>query len=160
MSEENLPVLPYGGTSGWSGSDTSKDRAEESDGSGRTAHIQKTALSWLRNKEREGTTWSELSSVTGWHHGTTSGVLSTLHKAGRICRLTETVGRRKIYVLPEYVHGRPTEPYGRKKILLSDEEKALLVWADFVEATKGPEEEISVPVSYIASFAKALRAQH
>jgi hypothetical protein len=39
-------------------------------------------------------------------------VLSDLHKAGRIARLTEERNRCKVYVLPEYVNGRETEPHG------------------------------------------------
>jgi hypothetical protein len=61
-----------------------------------------------------GVTWLELAAVLDVHHGSASGVLSVLHKGGRICRLTERRNRCKVYCLPEYVNGRETEPHGRK----------------------------------------------
>ena len=86
--------LPYAGTSGWSGSDTSRTRAVTADASGQT--------------------WAELGDKLGAHHGTASGVLSVLHKAGRIDRLTERRDRCKVYVLPEFTAGREIEVQGRK----------------------------------------------
>ena len=49
---------------------------------------------------------------TTLHHGRVSGALSVLHKVGKLARLTETRDKCKVYVLPEYVNGRPTEPHG------------------------------------------------
>lgn len=101
------PILPYAGTSGWSGSETSRERAVELDRSGRTAKRQKDTLRHVLYSTKEGITWKELSDLTGWHHGTASGVLSVLHKAGKIERLRLTRNKCAIYVHPDYVLGRP-----------------------------------------------------
>lgn len=107
--------LPYNGTSGWSGSDTSQERAIKSDSSGKTALRQEQALSALASSRFLGLTWIELQRVLPLHHGTISGILSVLHKEGAICRLTEKRDRCKVYVLPEFVGDRMTEEQGRKK---------------------------------------------
>lgn len=120
------PVLPYAGTSGWSGSDTSRERAENNDRTERTTAYQRAALLSLAGARRPGMTWAELSRTRGWHHGTASSVLSVLHMAGRIARLKERRGKSAIYVLPEYVDGRETAPHGRKRPTLSPEERAVL----------------------------------
>lgn len=109
------PSLPYAGTSGWSGSDTSRSRALTDDASGVTANRQSKVLRILGDLEFHGVTWKELSEQTGEHHGSTSGALSALHKDGAIARLTETRNRCKVYVLPEYVDGREVESHGRTR---------------------------------------------
>ena len=107
-----VPATPYGGTSGWSGSDTS--RVSEAD----RRHAQYATLVLVAIRQGYGVCWYELADYYGWHHGTASGALSTLHKSGRLARLAETRlppgGRRgcKVYVLPEWVEGRETEPHG------------------------------------------------
>lgn len=111
----SLPELPYAGTSGHSGSETSRLRAVEADQSGTTADRQKRTLFFLERYGRQGLTWKELSTITAWHHGTASGVLSVLHKAGRIERLVERRNKCKIYVLKQYVNGRPYEKHGGKR---------------------------------------------
>lgn len=60
-----------------------------------------------------GATWQEVALAIGLHHGAASGALSVLHKTGHIARLAETRTRCKVYVLPQYVLDRPTEPHGR-----------------------------------------------
>ena len=100
------PITPYAGNSGWSGSETSRERAIRNDADGTTARNQKTALHWLAENGYHGMTWKDLSDRTGMHHGTSSGVLSVLHKAGIIMRLTDKRNRCAIYVLPENVNGR------------------------------------------------------
>ena len=107
-------VLPYAGTSGWSGTDTSKERAKANDSSGKTADNQEHALLMILLSGIDGITWKELSELTGWHHGTSSGVLSVLHKAERICRLTERRDRCRVYVYPDYLNGREHDMQGRK----------------------------------------------
>lgn len=106
------PALPYDGntSSGWAGSDTSRERAEAADTSGVTADRQVTALAWVRTCEAAGSTWGELSAVTGWHHGTCSGVLSNLQAAGELVRLQERRGTSQVYVHPDYAGGRPEAP--------------------------------------------------
>lgn len=111
VSEPLLPVLPYGGTSGWSGSETSRERATNADKSGVTGINQKRTLLMLRLAQDKGMTWNELADVFGWHHGTASGALSVLHKAGEIARLKERRNKCAIYVALEYVNGRETQAH-------------------------------------------------
>lgn len=109
------PELPYAGTSGHSGTDTSRERALRADRSGKTALRQAQALNLLSQRELVGLTWKELSEITGLHHGTASGVLSVLHKSGRIARLKETRNGCKVYVDVSCIEGRLVERQGRKK---------------------------------------------
>lgn len=111
VTEPELPVLPYGGTSGWSGSDTSKERATNADKSGATGVNQRRTILLLKLAQDKGLTWNELADAFGWHHGTASGALSVLHKAGEIARLKERRNKCAIYVAPEYVNGRETQPH-------------------------------------------------
>jgi len=111
----NQPQLPYNETSGHSGTDTSRERALHADRSGRTALRQAQALNLLSQREMAGLTWKEFSEITGLHHGTASGVLSVLHKTGRIARLKETRNGCKVYVDVFCVQGRVIEKQGRKK---------------------------------------------
>lgn len=112
---EQLPLTPYAGTSGWSGSDTSEDRARSEDQNGTTTRRQMNALRVIRLSGLDGCTWKEVAVKFGWHHGQASGVLSVLHKEGRIARLAETRNRCKVYVMPDCVNGRDTEPHASKK---------------------------------------------
>ena len=111
----NQPQLPYNQTSGHSGTDTSRERALHADRSGRTALRQAQALNLLSQRKIGGLTWKEFSEITGLHHGTASGVLSVLHKTGRIARLKETRNGCKVYVDVFCVQGRVIEKQGRKK---------------------------------------------
>ena len=106
--------LPYNGTSGWSGTDTSEERATNNDTNGKTSDTQSYTLGFLYGAGSKGTTWKELSELTGWHHGTSSGVLSVLHKGERICRLTERRDRCRVYVYPDYLNSREHDMQGRK----------------------------------------------
>lgn len=105
------PVLPYGGTSGWSGSDTSRERADQADVSGVTSKRQQGVLELLEVRRTVGATWVDVSKYLNLHHGSASGALSALHKTGHVSRLTERHNGSLIYVLPQYVAGRPTSPY-------------------------------------------------
>lgn len=112
------PILPYpsedGTTSGFAaGVATSEERAREADTDDTTNRRQQITLDLLGDAGTKGLTWGELSDIRGYHHGQASGVLSNLHKAGKIARLTERRGRSFVYVLPEYVNGRDTQPQGR-----------------------------------------------
>ena len=106
-----LPVLPYGGSSGWSGSDTSRARADIADRTGATESRQAITLGLLRRAGIDGLTWRDLSEQTGWHHGTASGALSVLHRDGQIARLSERRTKCQIYVTRDNVLGRPTADY-------------------------------------------------
>lgn len=106
---EFQPELPYAGTSGHSGTTTSRERAINADKSGQTGRRQKETLMFLWMQHENGATWKEIADELNLHHGSASGVLSVLHLAGRIERLAETRNRCKVYVLPEYVNGRAVE---------------------------------------------------
>lgn len=110
-----FPELPYNGTSGFSGSDTSEARAREQDSNGTTSAKQKATLDLLSRVGRYGVTWAELARALNVHHGSASGLLSVLHLSGRIERLKSTRNRSKIYVLPESVEGREIEKHGSRK---------------------------------------------
>ena len=112
--QEFEPELPYKGTSGFSGSETSKERAVSADRNGTTKNRQFQTLRYLQIAGVKGLTWSELAELTDLHHGSASGVLSVLHLTKRIERLSLTRGRSKVYVLPEYVLGRNVEKRKQK----------------------------------------------
>lgn len=101
--------LPYAGTSGWSGTDTSRERAEFMDRSGRTQQMTMDALTSIALAGTIGVTWKDLSEVHGWHHGQASGRLTTLHKAGRIVRLKEKRKGCRVYVMPRFQNGRESD---------------------------------------------------
>lgn len=106
--------LPYAGTSGWSGTDTSQERALQQDASGVTAQRQAKTLALVEAEGERGLTVVDLRTLTGWHHGQASGMLSVLHKVGRIERLTERRGRCHVYVHPTHRQGREAQPHGRQ----------------------------------------------
>lgn len=141
------PALPYpdavtGRTGGHSGSDTSAERARAEATSGTATRRQRLVLYLLRQANMKGLTWRELSASTGQHHGQASGALSNLHKMGRVARLVERRGRCHVYVLPEYVADRPTEPHGgRPTTSLAD------AWAEGYGAglSRQPGEHIENP---------------
>lgn len=116
--DDNYPalgVLPYAGSSGFSGSQTSRERAHRQDSTGETSERQKAVLRALSNAGERGATWKEIGEAFGWHHGQASGVLSGLHKADLISRIKERRQRCEVYVLPFFVNGRDESPYKRNK---------------------------------------------
>lgn len=87
---------------------------------GVTNERQRTVMNLLAEAKTIGITWLELSQKTGWHHGQTA-VLSDLHKAGLIARLVGGKrARSSVYVLPEYVNGKPTAEYGGRKQVIEN----------------------------------------
>ena len=104
-------ALPYNGTEGYAGSETSKSRAFQEALDGTASKRQRFILILAERAKERGITVAELRDST-LHHGRISGALSVLHKVGKLSRLAETRGRCKIYVLPEYVNGRQTEAHG------------------------------------------------
>lgn len=108
--------LPYGGTSGWSGSETSFQRAIREDNNGVTASRQTQVLQYLDYVQYQGATWRELATEFNWHHGQASGVLSVLHKEGAIFRLAkERRNRCSVYVRTEYLNDREFEMHNSAK---------------------------------------------
>lgn len=114
-------VLPYGGTSGSSGSETSDERAADMDVDGRIKERDKRTWDIVWGTGDIGLTWRELADQTGMHHGEASGSLSRLHLAGHLARLTERRDRCQVYVHPKMVKGRDTSEYRpnvSKRVLL------------------------------------------
>jgi hypothetical protein len=105
--------VPYNGTAGWSGSDTSQQRALDNIHSGREENNQQKALRLLKLRGTTGLTWKELSLDTGWHHGTASGILSILHMSDAIVRTYTVRNRCKVYVHQNFKDEVKVEP--RKK---------------------------------------------
>lgn len=112
---------PYNGTEGYSGTDTSRERAEsKSEGAKRR---QNQLLAYLRAEGVVGATVAEIKDAASLlngngrlprefeHHGTASGTLSILHRAGKIARLTGTRNGAHVYVLPEHIDDRPYERF-------------------------------------------------
>jgi uncharacterized protein YycO len=110
------PYVPYNGTAGWSGTDTSKERAMYNLRTGKEYNHQQKALSLLTNNPH-GMTWKELSEQTGMHHGTASGVLSVLHKSDAILRSTRVRSGCKIYYSIQYRDSMNHEVYKKKEKL-------------------------------------------
>jgi hypothetical protein len=108
-------ILPYAGTSGWSGSETSKQRALDNDSQGITARRQKFVYDLVLKCEFLGITWREICILTGYDKSAgIAGTLSNLHKAGKIARLKQSRGRCAIYVGLPFVADRPTARHGGK----------------------------------------------
>jgi DNA-binding MarR family transcriptional regulator len=105
------PVLPYAGTAGWAGSATSQERESRDLEKGYTLDRQQGVLNILARKGACGAIWGEIGDEMGLHHGAASGVLSVLHKAGYVVRLTERRNKCQVYVLPKYAQGRELAPY-------------------------------------------------
>lgn len=109
---------PDGGdlfTSGWSGSETSHQRALSEDASGVTAQRQDAVRRYVTAAGYYGKTVKEVRDHLGLHHGQVSSALSVLHKEGRLARLTETRDRCAVYVYPTFVQGRETASHGRSR---------------------------------------------
>jgi hypothetical protein len=109
--------VPYNGTAGWSGTDTSQQRALDNIHSGREENNQQKALRLLKLRGTAGLTWKELSQDTGWHHGTASGILSVLHMSGAIVRIYTTRNRCKVYVHQNFKDDVKIEPYKKREKL-------------------------------------------
>jgi hypothetical protein len=109
--------VPYNGTAGWSGTDTSMQRAIDNISSGREENNQQKALHLLKHMGKLGLTWKELANETGWHHGTASGVLSVLHMSGAIVRTYTIRNRCKVYVHQNFKDEVKVEPYKKREKL-------------------------------------------
>jgi hypothetical protein len=108
MTDLQLPLTPYAGTSGWLGSEASHDRVKEDDANGTTTLRQRISLHRVRTQGERGLTWKELGEIENWHAGQSSGSLSVLHKEGLVYRLKEKRNRCSIYVTEEYINNRAT----------------------------------------------------
>lgn len=107
MSEE-VPALD-------NGTPPSADAAREHERSGIKSKKQRLFAILIGQAKERGLTVGELREAKNfrYHHGSSSGLLSTMHSRGILVALTERRGGQTVYVLPEYVNGRETRPYGR-----------------------------------------------
>jgi hypothetical protein len=99
-------------TDGWSGSPASHERALDEMRSGRAQRRRDDTIRALSIHGAAGLTWKELADTMGWHHGQASGVLSVLHKEGRISCLMDKRHKCHVYVMNSVVEGRETRPHG------------------------------------------------
>ena len=111
LFDPSAPILPYGGTTGGTGSDASVARANREARDGIATRRQHEVIDALMDSGRRGATWAELADRLGYHHGQVSAPLSVLHQAGVIQRLAERRGRSSVYVMPEYVDDRDTSEW-------------------------------------------------
>jgi len=112
----NQTYVPYNGTAGWSGTDTSKERALFNLRTGKEYNKQQKALALLKDNAN-GLTWKEFAEQTDVHHGTASGVLSVLHKTGAIIRSTRVRNGCKVYYGIQYIDEIGNESYRKKEKL-------------------------------------------
>jgi hypothetical protein len=103
--------FPYAGTTGWAGSDTSRDRALQQDSDGTFNERETVAIDLLKMNKNHGATWRDLALYANLHHGQASGVLSILHKQEKIARLSDRRDKCAIYVLPEFINDRETSEH-------------------------------------------------
>lgn len=101
------------GTSGHTGSEASEERVRDMDANGSLPSYRDLTLEWLGARGAYGATQAELQARLSVGHGTASQVLSTLHQAERVQRLSSKRLRSHVYVLPEYTLGRPLSGYRR-----------------------------------------------
>lgn len=111
-----LPVTPYNGTGGWSGTQTSKDRAERMVSRGELSRTQAIVVQQLGARRYDGCTVHEIQILKengdGYmHHGSVSGALSNLHQHRKISRLAEKRNNCHIYVLNAFVNDRQLSPF-------------------------------------------------
>ena len=107
------PYVPYAGTAGWSGTETSKERALINLRTGKELNNQQKALALLKDNPA-GLTWKQLAIALTIHHGTASGVLSVLHKSGAIIRSANVRDRCAIYYSLQYSDSIINQVYKKK----------------------------------------------
>lgn len=114
-TQEPLPYPEADGTytAGWSGSETSHERAVEERDSGALSRRLAATEEKVRVQGVRGLTVKELREETGWHHGRASAALSVLHQQGRLVRLKERRDRCQVYVLPRYRLDRDVSEHRR-----------------------------------------------
>lgn len=109
-------MTPYIENIGYSGTNTSERRARRQT---RANHRAEVLEALAARTDGRGLTVVDLKTLGETrqidhqfaHHGTASGTLSALHRAGAIARLAEERDDCKVYVLPEQINDRPTEPF-------------------------------------------------
>lgn len=104
------------------GTEPSHDAAVEHELSGIKSKKQRFFLILLGQAGEKGATVGELREAKGsrYHHGSTSGLLSTLHSRDLVVALQERRDGQTVYVLPEFVNDRETRAYGRQQSKLTE----------------------------------------
>lgn len=128
-----MTELPYAGTTGWSGSDTSKERAVEEAGDGTAGFRQRAVLSLIQACGTHGLTVVDVRNRLDFHHGQASAALTALHKGGRILRLEERRDRCQVYVHPDHQAARPLAKVRAKVKPLTVDEQGLISQAEEVD---------------------------
>jgi hypothetical protein len=105
-------IVPYGSKgSGWSGSDTSRERQEREDAAGITGWRQHEVFAYLTKRGADGATVAEVEDHFEIGHGKASSALTHLHRAERIVRIKERRGRQEIYLLEQFRGDRELAAY-------------------------------------------------
>ena len=134
------------GTGGWSGADTSRDRAEHERDSGKLSQRLVLILHALDIAGARGATWKELADFTGWHHGRVSSALTNLHKQQKAFTLKTRRNNCHPYVHAKWMlHCSPSEvnlqPTANKNAPLLKELEAVAAAAEElineIEVSKG-----------------------
>jgi len=86
-----------------------REFTEEDPGTDMLLNHEDAVLQWIRATGVVGCIWREFAEGLSMHHGQASGMLSNLHRRGKIARLTTRRDRCKVYVHPDFVNGRPTD---------------------------------------------------
>lgn len=141
MSDE--AIKPYAGTSGWSGSQASEERARDEDSSGVTARRQREVLRLVERQGAHGATVKEVRTTLGLHHGQASGPLSVLHKTGVLARLHEKRGRCHVYVHPDFILGRDVDTPGSSH-RVNEERDAFIAGYKIASPTEVPDWEAGI----------------
>ena len=151
VGSRNERLYPYAGTSGWMGSETSRQRALLDDSAQLPEKRHELTIEYMHTVGSYGTTWFELADALGWHHGKVSAALTRAHRINAIARLTETRGhgrKSKVYVLVEHVDGRKTEPYKpRPRMQLLRDVRSCLEAGDIQEAIALLDDVLSPPTT-------------
>jgi len=100
-------AAPYAGGTGNAQAGPSTERQQREDEEGISQARQTLVVGFLGREGPLGMTIKELSKVTGWHHGQASNALSVLDTAGEIVRLDERREKQSVYVLKDFLIGRP-----------------------------------------------------
>lgn len=98
-------------TGGWSGSETSRERAVRERDDGTLSARSRQVYALVVASGAQGVTDPEVQHAFRLGHGASSGALTRLHRQGRIARTTERRNRNQVYVLPEHVGDRTLSPY-------------------------------------------------
>jgi hypothetical protein len=105
-------IIPYGETgSGWSGSDTSRERQEREDGAGITGWRQHEVFAYLTKRGADGATVAEVEDHFEIGHGKASSALTHLHRADRIKRMKERRNGQEVYILEQFRGEREEAAY-------------------------------------------------